>query len=156
VNGTVQPVGGIIIPLTPEPSSSSGCTSADFTGFVPGNIALIQRGSCNFGVKIQNAQTAKASGVIIFNEGNTNPDRTGLQGISIIDAAGNPFVPTIPVGSVTFAIGKQLYDDYHAGHAAVVSINIITSSSHLSGRTRSPSTTSGSRRAVCSPVRTAA
>ena len=123
-NGTVQPVGGIIIPPTPEPSSSSGCTSADFAGFVPGNVALIQRGGCNFGVKIQNAEAAKASGVIIFNEGNTNPDRTGLQGISIVDAAGNPFVPTIPVGSVTFAIGRQLYDDYGAGHAAVVSINI--------------------------------
>jgi hypothetical protein len=28
---------------------ASGCTAADFTGFVPGRIALIQRGSCFFG-----------------------------------------------------------------------------------------------------------
>jgi hypothetical protein len=122
---TVQPVGGIVMPPTPEPSSASGCTSADFAGFVPGNIALIQRGTCNFGVKIQNAQAAKASGVIIFNEGNTNhPERIGLQGISISDAAGNTFVPNIPVGSVTFAIGKELYDDAKAGKAAVASLNI--------------------------------
>jgi hypothetical protein len=38
----LQPAGGIIIPPTPTPSSSSGCTTADFSGFVPGRIALIQ------------------------------------------------------------------------------------------------------------------
>src|SRR5207248_11600252 len=52
-NAQVQAVGGIIIPPTDTPSSSSGCTSADFSGFVPGRIALIQRGTCNFGVKVQ-------------------------------------------------------------------------------------------------------
>jgi hypothetical protein len=122
VKGTVQPVGGIIIPATATPSSSSGCTSADFSSFHAGNIALIQRGTCNFGVKIQNAQAAGAKGVIIFNEG--NPGRTDLQGIGIVDAAGNPFVPNIPVGSVPFATGKSLYDEYNAGHPPVVSINI--------------------------------
>jgi hypothetical protein len=118
----IQPAGGIILPPTPAPSSSSGCTSADFTGFVPGHIALIQRGSCNFGVKIQNAETAGASGVIIFNEG--NPGRTGVMGISIIDANGTPFVPTIPVAFTTFAIGDDLYTDYQTGPAPVLSLNI--------------------------------
>ena len=42
---TVQPAGGIVIPPTPTPSSTSGCTATDFNGFVPGRIALIQRGS---------------------------------------------------------------------------------------------------------------
>ena len=31
---SLQPAGGIVIPPTPTPSSSSGCTSADFSGFV--------------------------------------------------------------------------------------------------------------------------
>jgi PA domain-containing protein len=75
-NAEVQPVGGIVIPATPTPSSSSGCTMDDFTGFVPGRIALIQRGTCNFGVKVQNAEAAHASGVIVFNEG--NPGRTSV------------------------------------------------------------------------------
>jgi len=122
VTGTVQPAGGIVIPATPTPSSASGCTSADFSAFQAGNIALIQRGSCNFGVKIQNAQAAGAKGVIIFNEG--NPGRTELQGISIIDAAGNTFVPNIPVGSVPFATGESLYNEYKGGHPPVVSLNI--------------------------------
>jgi hypothetical protein len=39
----LQPVGGIVIPPTPTPtpSSASGCSASDFTGFVPGRIALI-------------------------------------------------------------------------------------------------------------------
>jgi hypothetical protein len=60
--------------------------------------------------------------VIIFNEG--NPGRTGVMGISIIDANGNSFVPTIPVAFTTFAIGNELYSDYQAGDAPVMSLNI--------------------------------
>ena len=118
----VQPAGGIIIPPTPAPSSASGCTSADFSGFVPGHIALIQRGTCNFGVKVQNAEAAGASGVILFNEG--NPGRTGVMGISLSDANGNTFIPTIPVGFTTFAIGESLYNDYQSGTAPVMSLKI--------------------------------
>src|SRR5215472_946951 len=94
-NASLQPAGGIIIPPTPTSSSTSGCTAADFSGFTAGRIALIQRGGCNFGVKAQNAQAAGASGVIIFNEG--NPGRTGNLSGSLVDAAGNPIIPTIPV-----------------------------------------------------------
>ena len=108
--GTVQPAGGIVLPPTPTPSSASGCTAGDFNGFVPGRIALVQRGTCNFGVKVLNAQAAGAAGVIIFNEGNTNPDRTGLVIGSMLDANDNPFIPTIPVAFTTFAVGQALYD----------------------------------------------
>ena len=109
-NASLQPAGGIIIPPTPTPSSSSGCTMADFSGFTAGRIALIQRGTCNFGVKVQNAQAAGASGVIIFNEG--NPDRTALLSGSLVDAAGNPIIPTIPVAFTSFDIGQDLYTQY--------------------------------------------
>jgi Peptidase family M28/PA domain len=108
--GTVQPAGGIVLPPTPTPTSASGCSAGDFSGFVAGRIALIQRGSCNFGVKVLNAQAAGASGVIIFNEGNSDPDRTGLVIGSLLDAAGNPFIPTIPVAFTTFAVGQSLYN----------------------------------------------
>lgn len=54
--------------------SSSGCEASDFAGFPQGHIALIQRGTCNFGQKVENAQAAGASGVILFNQGNS-PDR---------------------------------------------------------------------------------
>ena len=111
-NASLQPAGGIVIPPTPTTSSTSGCTAADFTGFVAGRIALIQRGGCNFGVKVQNAQAAGASGVVIFNEG--NPGRTDLLNGSLVDAAGNPIVPTIPVAFTSFALGQDLLNEYEA------------------------------------------
>jgi Zn-dependent M28 family amino/carboxypeptidase len=118
----IQPAGGIVIPPSATPSSSSGCTSTDFNGFVPGRIALIQRGSCNFGVKIQNAEAAGASGVLIFNEGQDG--RTETMGITISDATGTAFVPKIPVAFTTFALGRDLYNDYQAGTARVMSLTI--------------------------------
>src|SRR3954465_4796525 len=99
-NGTatdaaIQPAGGIVLPPTPTSSSASGCSPNDFNGFTAGRIALIQRGACNFGVKVQNAAAAGASGVVIFNEG--NPGRTAVLNGSLLDANNNPFVPAIPV-----------------------------------------------------------
>jgi Zn-dependent M28 family amino/carboxypeptidase len=103
-NASLQPAGGIVIPPTATPSSASGCTAADFSGFVPGRIALIQRGTCTFSQKVQNAQDAGASGVIIFNEG--NPGRTDIFGGSLSS------IPTIPVAFTSFAIGNDLLNQY--------------------------------------------
>src|SRR3954449_8715352 len=114
-----QPVGGIVLPPTPSPSSASGCSMADFNGFVPGRIALIQRGTCNFGVKVLNAQSAHASGVIIFNEG--NPGRTSVFSGSLQDANDTPIIPTIPVAFTSFDIGMHFYDQ---GGAATASMSI--------------------------------
>jgi hypothetical protein len=111
----VQPAGGIVLPPTPQSSSSSGCTMADFNGFTPGNVALIQRGTCNFGVKVLNAQSAGASGVIIFNEG--NPGRTSVLSGSLSDSAGNPIIPTIPVAFTSFDTGQRLFNEYAASQS---------------------------------------
>jgi hypothetical protein len=125
----LQPAGGIVIPPTPVSSSTSGCTSADFSGFTAGHVALIQRGGCNFGVKILNAVAAGATGVIIFNEG--NPGRQGLLSGSIVDANGNPFIPTIPVAFTTFAVastpppdGQGLLNQFSAGTAPSMNVSV--------------------------------
>ena len=99
----LQPAGGILIPSTG--GSTSGCAPSDFTGFVAGRIALVQRGTCTFDQKIQNAQAAGASGVIIFNEGNT-PERTGVFSGSLST------VPSIPVAFTSFDAGEALYNQY--------------------------------------------
>jgi Zn-dependent M28 family amino/carboxypeptidase len=52
-------------------TSTSGCEAADFAGFPAGNIALLQRGTCTFQAKAENAAAAGAVGAIIFNQGNT-------------------------------------------------------------------------------------
>lgn len=88
--------------LPPTGGSTSGCEAADFAGFAAGKIALIQRGTCSFAQKAQNAQAAGASAAIIFNEGNS-PDRMGVLNGTL----GGPVV-TIPVLGATFALGDQL------------------------------------------------
>jgi len=82
--------------IVPDPSGPN-----DFAGFPAGNIALLQRGTCTFALKATNAQAAGASGVIIFNQGNT-PARELLFGGTL----GGPF--TIPVVSASFALGQAL------------------------------------------------
>ncbi|MFB9323048.1 M28 family peptidase [Cryptosporangium minutisporangium] len=101
--GTVTPVD---INLTPPRASTSGCEAADFANFPRGNIALVQRGTCDFAVKVNNAATAGAIGVVVFNQGNgteaENPDRYGaFQG-----NLGGP-VP-IPAISTSYALGADL------------------------------------------------
>ncbi|MEV4111540.1 M28 family metallopeptidase [Nonomuraea sp. NPDC049695] len=100
VTATLQNV-DLTLPPGPTPSSSSsGCEASDFAGFTPGNIALLQRGTCNFVVKAQNAQAAGAVAAIIFNEG--QPGRTEtLRG-----NLGEPV--SIPVVGASFAVGEEL------------------------------------------------
>ena len=93
VSGTVQAVD--------TASADSGCEAADFAGFTAGNIALIQRGTCDFAVKAANAEAAGASAVIIFNEGQPGRQET-LNG-----TLGGP-AATIPVLGTSFAVGEEL------------------------------------------------
>jgi hypothetical protein len=117
----VKPAGGTVMPPTPSPSSASGCSPSDFTGFA-GKIALIQRGTCTFGTKVLNATHAGAVGVVIFNEG--NPDRTSVFSGSMVDADGHPFVASIPVAFTSFEIGQSLYNQSTAGTPPVMSLSI--------------------------------
>ncbi|MGH2791000.1 MAG: M28 family peptidase [Actinomycetota bacterium] len=70
----------------------------DFASFPAGNIALMQRGTCTFALKVKNAEAAGASAAIIFNQGNT-PGREPLFGGTLGGPAG------IPALSVSFALG---------------------------------------------------
>src|SRR5439155_24442689 len=54
----VKPAGHTVMRLTPAPSSASGCDPSDFDSSFAGKIALVQRGTCNFGVKVLNAEAA--------------------------------------------------------------------------------------------------
>ena len=100
LTATVQNV-DLVLPPGPTPNTStSGCEAADFAGFTPGNIALLQRGTCTFIVKLQNAQAAGAAAAIVFNEG--QPGRTAT-------VQGNLGTPvTIPVVGAGFATGAEL------------------------------------------------
>ena len=104
-----RPIQAVDVLMPPTGGSPSGCEAADFAGFVPGNIALIQRGTCTFAVKAINAQAAGAVGVIIYNEGN-NPGRTGV----VLGTLSGPGIG-IPVVGATYALGLQLYNELLGG-----------------------------------------
>ena len=84
-------------------TSSSGCEAEDFVGFPAGAIALLQRGTCNFQLKAENAAAAGASGVVIFNQGDTE-ERKGLLNATLGDA----YAGGIPVLFVTYDLGVSL------------------------------------------------
>lgn len=115
VTGTVVPI-DVTIPPPAEPGSTSGCEASDFPAAPAGpSIALIQRGSCDFAVKAENAQAAGYDAAIIFNEGQEG--RTDL----IVGTLGGPV--DIPVVGLSFADGAALYDQTQAGD---VQLHVVT------------------------------
>ena len=91
----------LTVPSPVENASASGCEAADFAGFPPGRIALVQRGTCLFRDKVELALAAGAAGVIIFNEG--NPERTD----AFTPTLSAPALP-LPVVGTSFAVGDEL------------------------------------------------
>lgn len=49
------------------PTTTDGCTAFTNAAAVAGKIALVERGTCGFTVKVKNAQNAGAIGAIIYN-----------------------------------------------------------------------------------------
>jgi len=97
-SGSGDVTAAVTVLAAPPADASPGCEAADFAGFPAGNIALISRGSCTFGIKATNAYNAGASGVVIYNN---------APG-AINGTLGNAFTLDIPVTSVTQAVGQQL------------------------------------------------
>ena len=79
--------------------NATGCEATDFTGFVPGTIALISRGTCSFRLKVTNAEAAGAAGTVIHN----NID--GLLNGTLGSDAGLSGAPAI---GTTKALGEAL------------------------------------------------
>ncbi|MEV6303643.1 M20/M25/M40 family metallo-hydrolase [Actinoplanes sp. NPDC051861] len=128
VTGQVVPALDNVLPPTPAPSSNAGCEPEDFTLASPTapQIALIQRGGCDFVVKATNAQTAGYDAVIIFNEG--QPGRDEL----IEGTLGEPV--TLPVVGLSFADGNALDA---AASAGPVTVRVQTSTENREGETTS-------------------
>lgn len=56
--------------------ASLGCEASDFPSSVSGQIALVDRGTCEFGLKVALAGGAGATGIIIANNEVDAPDAT--------------------------------------------------------------------------------
>ena len=93
------------------PSTTDGCSPLSNVAQVAGKIALIDRGTCGFTIKVKNAQNAGAIGVIIADNAPGNPP-AGLGGadptitipsIRVTQAAGASFKANLPM-TVSFVI----------------------------------------------------
>ena len=74
MNEASLPLVGTIDALTATPTTLKlGCDAADYVGFTPGDIAVVQRGSCAFVDKGANAQAAGAAAIIVVNRDDTDP-----------------------------------------------------------------------------------
>lgn len=117
VTGNVIPVD--IVTALPRDPVTSGCEASDFASLDfsgPNDIALIQRGTCEFGVKATNAQTAGAEAVIIFNQGNTEL-RSGLVTGTLFGINQTPL--NIPVVGASYADGAALAQAGSTAHIVV-------------------------------------
>jgi Zn-dependent M28 family amino/carboxypeptidase len=139
VGSSVGDVTGGVIPvdinLVPPRASTSACEAADFTGLNfggPADIALIQRGTCTFGIKALNAFNAGAEAVVIFNQGNT-PDREGLFiGTLLPDGE----AADIPVVGASFADGAALAQAGSTARVKVAESTNVNVIADLKGRNR--------------------
>ncbi|MDN3694049.1 T9SS-dependent M36 family metallopeptidase [Chryseobacterium tructae] len=83
------------------PTVLEACTSIP-AGELTGKIALIQRGTCGFAIKVKNAETAGAIGAIIYNN--------AANGATIGNMAGDGVVsPTVTIPSILVAEAEGLF-----------------------------------------------
>jgi uncharacterized repeat protein (TIGR01451 family) len=112
-SGTPPGPHNVVIALDPAdaagPSTTDGCSPITNAAAVAGNIALIDRGTCGFIVKVKNAQNAGAVGVIIADNapgtpppglGGTDPTIT-IPAVRVTLADGNTFKANIATLNIT-------------------------------------------------------
>jgi MYXO-CTERM domain-containing protein len=90
---------------TAGPTTTDGCSAITNAAEVAGKIAIIDRGSCNFNVKVENAQAVGAIGVVIAD------NAPGF----ITDIGGTSTLVTIPSLRVTLEQGNRLRSAIPAG-----------------------------------------
>ncbi|PWT87424.1 MAG: metalloprotease [Acidobacteria bacterium] len=82
------PVTGDVELVTDSGTTGSPTDACEpLVGFTPGHIALLDRGTCTFVVKVKNAQNAGAAGVIVANNQPGNPITMGGTDPTITIAA---------------------------------------------------------------------
>jgi PA domain len=96
------------------PSTTDGCSPLTNAAAVAGKLAIIDRGTCGFVVKVKNAQDAGALGVIIADNAAGSPP-AGLGGA-------DPTI-VIPSGRVTITDGAAIKAQLGAGVTATLGVN---------------------------------
>jgi Zn-dependent M28 family amino/carboxypeptidase len=108
VSGPVFVAGNTVVPPPGGAGTSvSGCDPADFAGMPAGSVALMQRGTCPFVQKYQNAADAGAAAALIFNDG-----FEGREEPLFITAPQNMPIPAIMTSN---DVGEEIYNQAQSG-----------------------------------------
>jgi hypothetical protein len=131
------------IPVT-SPTTTDACTPLTNAAAVAGKIALVDRGTCGFAVKVKNAQNAGAIAVIVADNAPGSPP-AGLGGQDptinivsgrIIQADGVAIKALLAAGPVTATMDLDLAfragTDHVRGFANVAALNPVVGGSSIS------------------------
>ncbi len=130
----LSPGGTVAAPMQALGGQGSGCGSAEFSHFVAGHVALLQRGDCSYDEQVNNAVQAGASAVIVYND----PDRSflpdflsgyhnaGPEDGRAFQAKLHHPAPIPVVGVISNAAGSALRQQLQQGKPLPVKLNIST------------------------------
>ena len=105
--------GNVVLADDGAGATSDACTPLVNGGAIAGNVALVDRGTCTFAVKVKIAQDAGATGVIVANSA------TGAFGTM---GGADPTI-TIPSLMVTFASGNTIKGELANGVNATLHVS---------------------------------
>jgi hypothetical protein len=115
---SVPITGNLVLVDDGSANSDQGCTTLTNANDINGNIALVRRRSCNFTVKVKNAQLAGAKAVVIYSD-DENPIQMG----------GNDNTITIPSVLITQSAGQAILAEMQN---TTVSVSLYDSSDNSS------------------------
>lgn len=92
---------------------ADGCSSLTNSGSIGGSIALIDRGTCSFVIKVKNAQNAGAVGVIVAN-----------NAAGVIQMGGSDSTINIPTMMISQADGTTVKGQLTAGVNATLLLDV--------------------------------
>ncbi|MEO7936049.1 MAG: PA domain-containing protein [Dokdonella sp.] len=103
-------------------NAAEGCNTLINAGQVQGRIAIVNRGTCGFGVKTRNAEQAGAIAVLILN------NRAETPGDPLPVAGGFDYTIRVPTATVAYQAGQNLLSQLSGSPNTVVTIESIPGS----------------------------
>jgi Zn-dependent M28 family amino/carboxypeptidase len=135
-----------------------GCYAADWVGFAPGSIALVQRGTptgfpggaCTFRIKATNAVNAGAAAVIVYNNAPGAPNftlgepRFTHSVIGVTQALGQSLLAQMGSGTVTVRVKTDTIAEERTTYNVIAETatgdpnNVVVVGAHLDSVSRGP------------------
>ncbi|PYQ20665.1 MAG: hypothetical protein DMF79_09870, partial [Acidobacteria bacterium] len=115
------------------PLTTDACTALTNGAAMLGKIALIDRGTCNFNVKVQNAQAAGAIGAIVANNVPGDPGLTAMTGSGITITIPSVFISQADGAAIKAQLASGVNASLAAGNAGDMLASFSSRGPRLAG-----------------------